>query len=204
MSYGLKKYGESGFGDNNILSPDIDAHTPDLMQYLPWYYQDNNTMTELQEVLSGGIGALAYHVADLDKQLFIDSSTWGIARWEKEFGLSTNMALTYEERREIIKAKLRGRGTTTIQMIKDTAEAFSGGEVNVIEYHGEYRFVVQFIGVKGIPRNMQGFIDMLESIKPAHLGYEFKYTYSVWDFISLTWEQAKENTWDDLRIYKGE
>ena len=89
-------------------------------------------------------------------------------------------------------------------MIKETAEAFSGGEVDVIEYPEESKFIVKFIGVKGIPRNMQGFIDMLETIKPAHLGYEFKYTFTVWNHLTgLTWEQVNAMTWDELRVYEG-
>ena len=59
-------------------------------------------------------------------------------------------------------------------MIVDTAKAFSGGDVEVLEDAANHRFVVRFVGVKGIPRNMQGFINMLEEIKPAHLVYAFE------------------------------
>ncbi|GAD14194.1 hypothetical protein GBL_2411 [Geobacillus kaustophilus GBlys] len=87
-------------------------------------------------------------------------------------------------------------------MIQNAAAAFSGGEVEVIEYPSEYRFEVKFIGVKGIPPNMAGFIDMLEQIKPAHLAYSFKYTYTVWDAVkSLTWAQVNTKTWNELKVY---
>ena len=205
MAYGKINYGHFGYGEDGELIPDIEPLTPDLMKYLPWYYQENSTMIEIQGALGKEVGMLIYHMDDLDKQFFIDTATWGLEMYEKELGLQTNRGLSYENRREIIKAKLRGRGTTTIQMIKNTAEAFSGGEVDVIEYPSEYRFVVKFIGVKGIPRNMQGFIDALESIKPAHLGYEFKYTYTVWNNLdNLTWNQAGMKMWDELKVYEGE
>ena len=52
---------------------------------------------------------------------------------------------------------------------------------------------------------MQGFIDMLDAIKPAHLAYEFKYTYTVWNHLTdLTWGQVNAMTWDELRVYEGE
>lgn len=37
-------------------------------------------------------------------------------------------------------------------MIKNVAETFSGGEVNIIQDNPNYAFVVQFVGVKGIPK----------------------------------------------------
>ena len=89
-------------------------------------------------------------------------------------------------------------------MIKSVAIAFSGGEVDVQEYTNEYRFVVQFIGIRGIPQNMPGLISAIEEIKPAHLMYSFKYTYTAWQQINMTWQQAKTKTWGDLRIYEGE
>jgi len=190
---------------NTENKSDIELYTPDLMSLLPWYYQGNGTITELQSSVAKELGKLYYHLHDLFNQLFIGTATWGLTIYEKELGLKTNMGLSYEERREIIKAKIRGRGATTKQMIKETAEAFSGGEVDVIEYPEESKFIVKFIGVKGIPRNMRGFIDMLETIKPAHLVYEFKYTFTVWNHLTgLTWGQSNAITWDELRIYVGE
>jgi len=203
--YGESQYGVLQFGEETIPDSDIELRAPDLMLLLPWFYKGNITMQELQNSASKELGRLYYHLEDFINQLFVDTATWGLSIYEKELGLITNPSLPYEERRELIKAKLWGRGTTTKQMIKDTAEAFSGGEVDVIEYPEESKFIVKFIGVKGIPRNMQGFIDMLETIKPAHLAYEFKYTYTVWNHLTdLTWGQANAMTWDELRVYEGE
>lgn len=204
--YGQYQYGEYRYGEEDLTSgQEIEELIPNLMKYLPIYYQNSSTTKEIQDAIAREFGVLNYNIIDLEKQFFIDSATWGLSIYEKELGLQTNMSLTYEERREIIKAKLRGHGTTTKEMIKNTAEAFSGGEVDVIEHPEEYRFVVKFIGILGIPRNVQGFIEMLEQIKPAHLAYSFKYTYTVWNHLTdFTWEQANEMTWDDLRVYEGE
>ena len=88
--------------------------------------------------------------------------------------------LTYERRREILMAKLRGQGTTTRKMIEDTAAAFSGGEVKVIE-DNPVIFLLSVYRHQGIPRNMQAFVSMLEDIKPAHLSYRFEYRYTTWN-----------------------
>lgn len=101
-------------------------------------------------------------------------------------------------------AKLRGQSTTTKQMIQETAAAFSGGEVQVTEDNPHHHFIVRFVGVKGIPRNMQAFIDMLNEIKPAHLSYSFEYTYTTWgDLKGMTWGELKNMTWGEVKVMKG-
>ncbi|QUH21410.1 YmfQ family protein [Alkaliphilus sp. B6464] len=203
--YGQYKYGEHRYGEEGTSIDEIDLLTPNLMKYLPWYYHESKTMKEIQESISKEFGLIAYYTEDVYRQFFIDTATWGLSIYESELDLKTNMSLSYEERREIIKAKWRGRGTTTKQMIKNTAEAFSGGEVDVIEYLEEDYFIVKFIGVKGIPKNMQGFIDMLETIKPAHLAYEFKYSYTTCEMLiawNVTCSDLKSITCTELKTYE--
>ncbi|MBU5311469.1 YmfQ family protein [Tissierella carlieri] len=205
MSYGSSKYGEYAYGEEGRFIPPTDEYKVNLMRYLTSNYQEGSNIKKLMQIIELELGELKYYSISLGEQNSIDKATWGLNMWEDILGIEYNPSMTLENRREIIKAKLRGRGTTTKAMIKNTAEAFSGGEVDVIEYPEEYYFVVKFIGIKGIPRNMQGFIDMLETIKPAHLGYEFKYTYTVWNnLLPITWNKAKESTWDELKVYEGE
>ena len=195
-------YGTAVYGLSNDDSGSSDAYI-DLMKYLPDYYQNNATVIELQTALGYSIGDLSINLQDMLEQCFVSSATWGLDRWEQVFGLTTDKTKSYARRREIIKAKMRSAGTTTKVMIQNVAIAFSGGEVNVLEYPEEYRFVVQFVGVKGIPPNMTGLIGAIEEIKPAHLAYSFKYTYTTWAMIStLTWSSAAAKTWEELKIYE--
>ncbi len=202
--YGNSLYGQMRYGSSRS-DTEPEEVSIDLMAYLPEYYQNNDTMNELQAVLGHGAGTLVYNASNALDQCFISSATEELDRWEKVFGIDTDQSKSYARRREILRAKLRGSGTTTRDMIKNVAIAFSGGEVNVIEYPSEYRFVVQFIGVLGIPENMAGLIQSIESVKPAHITYSFKYTFTVWSMLSgLTWAQVADKTWGELRIYEGE
>ncbi|ABR33109.1 YmfQ family protein [Clostridium beijerinckii] len=201
MNYGTTKYGINE--EDNI--DEIKLISPDLMRYMPDYYITSKVMKELEHSNSLELGRLNYKIKDIKNQLWIDTATWGLTYWENEYGIETNLSLGYEQRREVLKAKKRGQGTTTKQMIKNVAETFSGGEVNIIQDNPNYAFVVQFVGVKGIPKNMQLFKDMLENIKPAHLGYTIKYTYTVWNVLKenkLTCNNAKLKTWDELKVYE--
>lgn len=184
---------------NELVLPSVD-----LFQYLPSYYKDIKSFNELMDIKEEELSKLWFERNRLLDQFFVDKATIGIPLWESELGFTIDETKPLEWRRERINAKLRGVGTVTKQMIINTAAAFSGGEVDVIEYPAENRFEIQFIGVKGIPPNMEGFIEMIEQIKPAHLTYSFKYTYTVWDAVEqLTWQQASNKTWDQLKVYEG-
>jgi len=203
--YGTAQYGIVKYAENTPSAEDIEKYKVDLTKYVPPFVNEITEMKASYDVQSTELGSLLYYADDVKNQLRIDTATWGLIYWEDAYGIETNLSLSYEQRRAIAKAKKKGQGTTTIQMIKTVAETFSGGQVGIIEHDDDYYFTVQFIGVKGIPSNMQSFINMLEDIKPAHLGYVFKYTYTNWDYLdnrNLTWDNVESSTWDQLEIYE--
>lgn len=149
----------------------------ELMNLLPEYYRGNRTMEELQGILTDGINGLANSFNENIDQCFVNTATNLLSRYEKIYGIQIDVSKSNEFRRERIRAKTRGVGTVTKQMIKDTAMSYSNGEVDVIEYPAEYRFVVKFIGTRGQPPNMAGLAITIEEIKPAHLAFEFEFVY---------------------------
>ena len=206
----MAKYGESLYGVlqyGEELQPtgeDIQPYKPDLMRYLPHYYVSSTIMKAIQDAYAEELGYVYYFLEDFLKQFLTPATaTWGLAFWEQELGLKTDISKSYEERREIIMARLRGIGTVGKNVLISAASAFSGGDVDVIEYPAEHRFVVKFIGTFGVPKNMASFVEMVEDVKPAHLTYSFEYTYTWWNMLKeLTWAQAGMGTWNDLRVYE--
>ncbi|MCR8844045.1 YmfQ family protein [Paenibacillus sp. SC116] len=204
MGYGESLYGTLLYSGNPVIDRPEQVDSVDLMHYLPEYYRGVREMEELQSTLGMELKSLKTSLIENMDQSFLETATWGLHNWEFELGLTTDPTKSYIRRREMIKAKMLGSGTTTPQMIQRTASAFSGGDVDVKELPGQYLFEVHFVGVKGIPANMAGLIQVLDDIKPAHLGYEFKYTYTWWESLkTLTWGQAKAKTWGDLRVHEG-
>ncbi|AIQ31628.1 hypothetical protein P40081_28445 [Paenibacillus sp. FSL P4-0081] len=202
MAYGDSLYSTllyTGSADSADPEP---GWIPDISKQLPDVYNKQDKLRQLLDILSEQIGVSNQRAEETRQQNWVDTATWSLSRWEAELGLSIDPSKSLLARREIIKAKLRGIGTTTPQMIQRTASAFSGGEVSVEEVPDEYKFIVRFIGVLGIPPNMAGLIQILEEIKPAHLDYEFAYTYTFWESVkSLLWAAAKLKTWNELRTY---
>lgn len=199
--YGTFEYSSNDVGDK------IDfENKKNLLEKLPSFYHYSNIVKAFIDANSNEADILDYYINDLNDNLYVKTATWGLDLFEEELGLITDKSVSYEDRRERIISKKRGNGTTTKNMIKNTAEAFSGGEVEIIENFSDYSFIVKFIGIKGIPRNLQLFKNMLEEIKPAHLSYELAFTYTVWDFVMQnkpSWDSLNSKTWSDMKVYEG-
>lgn len=168
------------------------------MSLLPDYYEDNLTMGELQSILSTDINNLANRLNETIDQCFINTAANLLSRYEEIYGIQVDVNKSDEFRRERIRAKIRGIGTVTKQMIKDVASSYSNGEVEVIEDNANYRFIIKFVSTKGIPENIADLTLTIEEIKPAHLNFTFEFTYLTWnefDNYSKTW-----NEWDNLNL----
>lgn len=205
-TYGENLYGAFLYGENELIpnEGEIEETSPDLMRYLPYYYQDNGTMRLIQHRLAYELGTLFWLTGNLFQQFFIDTATWGLRYWEQGLGISADVTKTDTARKETLKAKLRGAGTTTKTLVKSVAEAFSGGQVEVMENSPAYTFTLKFVGTIGIPSNMVGLTRAIDDIKPAHLTYKYEFTFAWWNHLleqKLTWDGASAYTWDQVKTY---
>jgi hypothetical protein len=106
MLYGIKEYGEFLYGEDMPFTPPEKEYRIDLMKYLTSNYQGEN-IKKLMRIIEDELGVLNFYIKDLKRQFHIDTATWGLFMWEKELGIETNIHLSIERRREIVKAKLR-------------------------------------------------------------------------------------------------
>jgi len=173
-----------------------------MLRYMPDYYQPSQVIRAAFKAVTAELRRLEFDVDTARDSMFLDSVVENITRWETDLGITPDHSKPYDFRREKVKAKLRALGTTTKDMIKTVAAAFSNGEVEVIEDNANYSFKVKFTGVKGIPENMTDLSAILEEIKPAHLAYSYDYTYNTWGFLTdKTWQQVAGQTWDSLQTF---
>ena len=171
-----------------------------LMDLLPEWYKKSPQVVELQGAFNHWTEAISAARDELIAQLNVATATWGLALWERELGLETDVSRPYEYRRTRVMSKLRGTGATTKAMIQNVAESFSNGEVAIIEHSGENRFEVKFVGTLGIPPNLDDLAAAIEEIKPAHLAYSFVFIYRTHAELSpYTHEELSAYTYEELR-----
>lgn len=156
---------------------DLDKHKVDLSKYVPEFLYNEKTLHKIYKSQEEQLALVSWQSNDLLNQGFIDTATWSLELWEEQYGIETNLNLSYEERREIVRAKMRGQGLCTKEMLKNVCKSFNGGTVDIIENTTPYTFTIRFIDTKGIPKNIEKLKEVINEIKPAHLlvNYQFKY-----------------------------
>ena len=172
-----------------------------LINKLPSFY-DNDITKPIQNSFTVEANSINDEVENILNQFYVDSATYGLNYWEKMLGISKNNN-DIQTRRENIKAKMRSRGTTSIEVIKNICEAYSYGEVEIIVNHSDYSFEINFVGSIGVPKAFAELDKTIEEIKPCHLAHSYKFRYNNHEYLSqYTHEHLSQFTHDDLRNSK--
>ena len=172
-----------------------------MIKHLPKYERTNKLIVEILRAISIELDNLKVDTEQNYSELFIDTAIRALSIHERDLGIQ-NSVLTDRQRRELIIAHYRATlEQTTDETIKNVAAAFSNGEVEINPTDTEGIFEIKFVGLVGIPDNMQGLMNTLDVILPAHLGVIYTYVFNTWNDIShLTWDQAAVYTWDELLV----
>lgn len=170
-----------------------------LIDRLPSFYKNSKEVINIQETLENERIELEKKIKVLINDLFVITSE-NISEWEKFVGIKSDVTKPLEFRKTNVIARIRGKGTTTKDLIKSVSESYANTEVDVIEKNNIYSFIVKFIGIKGIPENLDDLRKAIEEIKPAHLDVNYEFTYNTWQMVShVTWGEVGNITWEQLR-----
>ncbi|WP_347152354.1 putative phage tail protein [Peptostreptococcus anaerobius] len=164
----------------------------------------NKTIKEILRVEQEQLELEEKAIDNLIREFFIDTATFSLDTWAKFAGIEDDPLLDLDIRRSNIKAALKSKETTTIEVIKSIAESYSNGTCEVVEDYANYKFTVKFTGTVGVPSRIDEIRKIIDKVKPAHLAYDFEFKYRTWGDIKRlgkTWNDWKKlgKTWKDLR-----
>lgn len=170
-----------------------------LIKHLPIYERNSQIINEILKSTAIELDKLSLKTNENYAELFIDTAVKVLELHERDLGIERG-SLTNVQRRELITAHYRATlEQTTDETIKNVASAFSNGEVEINPTTTAGVYEIKFVGTVGIPDNMQGLMDTIDIIIPAHLDVIYTYIYNTWDDIShFTWKQLEVYTWDEL------
>lgn len=152
-------------------------HGRELFSYLPTYYESSRVMRADMNTKGTEMDSLFKTLDEILQQFFVQTATWGLDRWEYELGIQSDQRKPIEQRRALIESKLRGSGKFSGRLVKNVAEAYDGGKVNVTFQPQEWSFTVEFIDTVGIPPNLDDLKAVIDEIKPAHMKVEYEFNY---------------------------
>lgn len=179
----------------------------EMLTYLPPYYETSRVMKTILQTEGIEFDKLRQALDETLNQFFVRTATWGLDKWEEEIGLPIMPDQLEAERRNKIISRLRGYGTATILVVKQVAEAYDKGTIDVIEDFSCYSITIQFVDTAGIPPNLDDLKAAVRAVVPAHLEILYEFNYFLWDEMDIkawTWDQldALALTWEELEVCK--
>ncbi|ASJ54193.1 hypothetical protein BP422_15535 [Brevibacillus formosus] len=137
-------------------------------------------------------------IADLHLQMSVDTATWALSIYETELGITVDTSKPIDERRSLIKSKMRGTGKVDAALIKLVVDSWTNGEVE-IEFENS-TITITFSSVVGIPPNIEDVEIAIEEIKPAHLAVLYVFLFNRYEQLhGYTHNQLATRTHEQLR-----
>lgn len=171
-----------------------------LVEKMPNYYHQSEEVCAIEKAFGQAVDHALSDLEELLEQCFVDTATWALPLWEESVGIESEKEKDISYRRTRILSKLRGGGTITKAMLKNTIESFCNGEVDILEYPAEHRFEVKFLSTIGVPPNLSDVTQAIEEIKPAHLEYSYLILFVLHEeLIQFTHHQLAEKTHEQIR-----
>jgi hypothetical protein len=156
---------------NNLGSEFLRKNTVDLKRYLPEFLSADETISDLSAVESEEHERARLAIQDLFNNLFIETSTWALAKWEELLELTPATTDTYEQRRNRILLRLQSNQTSTPDYIVNLARRYmsADSEVSLVEDNENYKF--RLVNRSGSILYSADLLNALDTYKPAHLQY---------------------------------
>lgn len=140
----------------------------EMIRYLPTFYYGSLDVDEMMKSEGEAFDKFNADIYDVLDQFYIESATWGLDIWEREFAIVSQPNDSYEQRRARLRAKITGTGTFTPADAQALANQFN--EPKTAEYiriPNKYQFKIRHNVDHLI--DFKGMIKAFEEMKPAHL-----------------------------------
>lgn len=141
----------------------------------PAYYYESPQSKVVLEALEAAGDRFIEAVNDHLRQLDINTATWGLPLWEARYGLTPAPGASVDHRRSEVKARMRGTGTATIELVQSVADSWKNGEVTVGETAESV--ILTFVNTMGIPDDINALVRAVRAVVPAHLLIEYDFRY---------------------------
>ncbi len=176
-----------------------------LLEHSMKEYRGSQLFQNIMRSVGDEVIEEAKEFEDTKAQMRVETATWGIGDWEREYSIPVNERKPLDQRISFVLSKQRSAGVTRIPLVKRVAESFEYGEVDVQQDIPNYTITISFVGKLGMPPDIKDIQFALRSIIPAHLDINYIFTYTTWDELEshrMKWDQLGTFTWDEVMVYK--
>lgn len=169
------------------------------LSYLPSYYHDVREMRAIAGAEGAELDKLTQDLEDLLGQYYPETATWALSRYEQDLNIPVNLSKPMEQRRSVVISKMRGSGKVSASMLKNVAQAYERGSIEVSVLPDAYKVTIHFRDTLGIPPNLSDLKSAIEEIKPAHMIVDYALRYlTIAEVEGMTFDEISATTQDRL------
>lgn len=141
-----------------------------LVDLLPYRLQ-SAPVVDFENAIQPAMDKLEAAFWTMADNIIVDTATDWLPLWEWAYGLTGTG--TIEGRRAAVKAKMRGAATTTEELIRSMADAYSEEPAELVVDNPAYTFYLYlYSSVGNEPEDLDNLRRVIEEIKPTHLAFE--------------------------------
>ncbi|ANY74535.1 phage portal protein [Paenibacillus ihbetae] len=167
--------------------------------YLPSFYHGIRDMKAIANAEGAELDKLDESLVDMIDQYYPETATWALSLYEQDLSIPVNPSKPLEHRRSVVISKMRGSGKVSASMLKNVAQAYERGSIEVSVQPAEYKVTIHFRDTLGIPPNLSDLQSAIEAIKPAHMAVDYALRYlTIAEVEGMTVEQLTATTQDRL------
>lgn len=145
----------------------------------PVFLRRSPEFRDLQEALEPELLELWTARDSAMDQLCVESASWGLRYWERTLGLPAEAGKDLEVRRSRVRSRLLGADVSTVSLVERVAEIHAGLPARVEEHPERFWADICFDEAEGVPRDLEGLVEALREIMPAHLGWGFRFSLEL-------------------------
>lgn len=138
-----------------------------MIDYVSPIYDQSYIGLWLFNVIGIELDELNKFCEELYDQAHIDTATWSLPMWEKEYGITPLEDQTIEQRRERL-LQIKKKSAFNPEKLRKLIESMTDVEVEVVENTNKNTFLVR---LKGYVDNLDEVKRQINLMKPAHLVY---------------------------------
>ncbi|MGY5345559.1 YmfQ family protein [Paenibacillus glucanolyticus] len=169
------------------------------LSYLPSFYHDVREMKAIAGAEGTELDKLTQELEDLLDQYYPETATWALSRYEQDLNIPVNLSKPIEQRRSVIISKMRGSGKVSASMLKNVAQAYERGSIEVTVQPDAYKVTIHFRDTLGIPPNLSDLKSAIEEIKPAYMTVDYALRYlTITEVEGMTFDEISGTTQDRL------
>ena len=115
----------------------------DILRHLPEFLRKDGQFKGVNDADSDEHNKMRLVLQDLLDQLFVESATWGLSRWEELLAIENTEGKSDKERRKEIIIRLQQPGSVTDAFMQKLVNQFiSDAQGTVLSFPSEYRIEI--------------------------------------------------------------